>query len=248
MKTIFLSLILIISFGARSETLVMKITNPQINGNQVIFDVSADYFTNMVGMQYSILYDPAVMTYVTIQNFNLPDLTLNDFNSPTPGVLLNSWVKRSAGGVSLENGTLIYQIVFEMVNSNSGSVCFSEDPLQSEFILEYGILTAYNIIDGCHFDPFQINLTTNTEDIANRFGINIENAILNETINFTLADEQSVEFRVFDILGKQNMSFPNTIYSAGEHTLDISSSIIPGIYILTAKIHDQLLAVKVLKQ
>ena len=248
MKTIILSLILILSLSARSEGLIMKITNPQINGNQVIFDVSADNFTDMVGMQYSINYDPALMTYVTTQNFNLPDLILHDFNSPTPGVLLNVWVKRSAGGVFLKNGTVIYQIVFEMVNKSFGAVCFSENPLASEFIISSINLTSFSVVDGCHFEPFQINLTTGIEDIANRFVVQIQNVAHYQKITFSVDKGQAIEFHLFDVQGNRIASVSKTNYTGGVHTLDFNNSVIPGVYIMTANCEDQYFATKILFQ
>ena len=51
-------------------------------GDQVCVDVSVEGFMDILGMQFSINYDPADLEFVSVGNFNLTDLNANLFGTP----------------------------------------------------------------------------------------------------------------------------------------------------------------------
>ncbi|MGB4847775.1 MAG: cohesin domain-containing protein [Saprospiraceae bacterium] len=224
----------------------MKIINPQISGNQVTYDVRAENFINMISMQYTIRYDTSKLSFVAIQNMNLVDFSSQCFNANIPGLILNSWYQHGIGGVTMEESTPIYQIVFEMHNGGFGNVCFSEDPLQSEFAKSIENVISFNIVDDCHPQPFQIILgTSGTEDIALKNGLDIDPIARDQKIHFRLEHEQTLEFRLFNLDGTQLSAFSEQNYSSGENTLNPGASLVPGIYLLTTQIHQQPLSFKI---
>jgi hypothetical protein len=80
----FFLCVLLVPF-LHAQDLTLMITNSHVNSTQITYDISAVNFTNMVGVQYAIVYDPAEMAFVSLQNMNLPDLDAGDFNTNLSG-------------------------------------------------------------------------------------------------------------------------------------------------------------------
>jgi hypothetical protein len=247
MKSIFCALALLLMLSLNAQELTMGITNPQVNGNQITYDVSTGNFTEMVAMQYSITYDPDVLSFVALENLNLLALDAGDFNTNIPGSVLNVWLEPTLQGVSLDDGTVIYQIVFEMLDGEPGVVCFSEDPVVSEFIKKTIELTSFTVVDDCHSEPFQILLTISSlQDIASRYGMSIANPAHSQKISFSLEEDHALEFKLFDLAGRQLLSFARSEYQSGNNALEVGTTLLPGIYVLTTEIQNQPIAVKIL--
>jgi hypothetical protein len=226
----------------------MKIIHPQVNGNQVIYDVTTENFTELVAIQYSIAYDTNILSYVGVQNILLPDMNQSNFYNPMPGAIINVWIDLNLEGATLANGTIIYQLVFDMKQGTYGGVCFAQDPVESEFVQFDIALPYFTIVDDCHPDPFQIDLTTSTEEIADQYGLKVFMIAHSKKIDFSLSDQQALAFKLFDLSGRQVAAFPKKVFTAGEHSLAINASILPGIYILTTTIQDQPVALKIFFQ
>ncbi|MGB4850154.1 MAG: T9SS type A sorting domain-containing protein [Saprospiraceae bacterium] len=248
MKSILYIFAFLIPVGINAEDLVMKITNPQVNGNQVVYDLVTDHFTDLVSIQYTISYDTNRLIFAGIQNINLPQLTEDNFYGGIPGVITSLWYDQTLQGTSVSDGTILYQIVFNMKNGAYGGVCFSDEPLESEFARVNNVLNSYFIVDDCHADPYEVNLTTTTQEIADRFGLNVFTIARDQKIVFALTQQQSIEFHVFDLNGQRISVFPKHEYSTGQHTLNLNRSIVPGIYILTTEIDHQPAAFKIFYQ
>ena len=178
--------ILILCSGIlNAQELVMKIINPQVDGNQVTYDVVVEQFTDMISMQYTIQYDTSVLSFVALENMSVPEMDIHDFNTAITGVILNSWYHPFVLPTSLKNGTIIYQIVFEMQYGTYGTVCFSEDPLVSEFARAGEEIISFTVVDDCHTSPYQISLITSTEELA-KYGMTLNSVIRSQKISFTL--------------------------------------------------------------
>ena len=104
-------------------------------GDQVCVDVSVEGFTNVLGMQFSINYDPADLQFVSVGNFNLSDLNANLFGTPpgtNPGDITLSWLDQSLNGVTLNDGTNIFEICFTALSGGTTDVSFSGMPTSIE--------------------------------------------------------------------------------------------------------------------
>ncbi len=248
MKSILYIFAFLIPMGINAEDLVMKITNPHVSGNQVVYDVVTDHFTDLISIQYSVSYDTNKLTFAGIQNINLPQLTEDNFYGGIPGVITSLWYDPTLQGTSVSDGTILYQIAFSMKNGTYGNVCFSEKPLESEFADVDNVLTSYYIIDDCHADPFEVNLTTSTQEIADRFGLNVFTTAQDQKIVFALTQPQSIKFHVFDLNGQMISTFPKQEYTTGQHSLNLNRSLVPGIYILNTEIDHLTAAFKIFYQ
>ena len=69
----------------------------------------------MISTQFSIIYDPAALTFSSVGNFNLPNLTVNNFGTPpnvAAGITTVGWTDVSFNGINISNGTEIFEVCF----------------------------------------------------------------------------------------------------------------------------------------
>lgn len=106
--------------GKTNETVTVKIT--------------VENFTDIGGVQWTMRWDPAVLEYVSLQDFDLPELTQSAFNvtKVAQGYITTSWYNQQ--GVTKSNGTVIFTIKFKLVGADgkSSNIDFSNSPLQIE--------------------------------------------------------------------------------------------------------------------
>ncbi|WP_367391598.1 cohesin domain-containing protein [Lewinella sp. LCG006] len=105
-------------------------------GDNVCLPVTVNDFNNILGMQFSINYDPAALTFTGAQNFNaaLVGFTAGSVGNPTPGNLTFTWNDPLATGVTLPNGATIFELCFDVLTNESTTVVFSGMPTPIEII------------------------------------------------------------------------------------------------------------------
>ncbi|PHN06878.1 cohesin domain-containing protein [Flavilitoribacter nigricans] len=103
-------------------------------GTQVCMDVTVQDFTDMLGMQYTINYDPAVLQFESITNTNLTGLTAGgNFGNPSPGKITVFWFDQAVSGITLPDDTRIYSICFTVLDEAPTSITLGDDPTAIEF-------------------------------------------------------------------------------------------------------------------
>lgn len=104
-------------------------------GDQVCVSVRAEVFEDIMGIQYSLNYDPDVATLSTIEPKDLPALTIGNFGLLSPGVVTMSWIDPTLSGVSLDAGTALYELCFDIVGDlgTSTAILFGDIPTPIEF-------------------------------------------------------------------------------------------------------------------
>lgn len=111
------------TFRVASDTVEM--------GQTFCLDVSVDNFEDILGLKLSINYDPSILAFESIGAYNLKDLDARSFDLPgsgnaPPGVVELSWIDQDLQGVTLEDGTIIFQICFTAMEENTiGTVSLS---------------------------------------------------------------------------------------------------------------------------
>src|SRR5688500_16802169 len=94
MKSIIFTLLLLVPFFLHGQPVLVEITNPQVSGNQVTYDVTVDNFNEIVAYQFEIVYDPTILGFASIENINVPDLSTEDgFYTNNPGSIVNAWIE-----------------------------------------------------------------------------------------------------------------------------------------------------------
>ena len=105
-------------------------------GDQVCVGVSADNFTSLISAQFSMSYDPSVLQFASVGNFNLQDLSAGAFGTGTAGVITMSWSANTniLTGETLADGTQIFEMCFDIVGSSTTNIEFTNTPTQMEVI------------------------------------------------------------------------------------------------------------------
>jgi gliding motility-associated-like protein len=176
-------------------------------GDQVCVDVSVQNFTDIVSMQYSINFDPAVLEFDEATGFNLPGLTAASFGNPSAGNISLSWLANDpVAGQSIANGTVIFQLCFTVVGSagDVSDITFSGTPVPVEVtdvdgeitpVFGNGSVTIENIIGPNDFavilddisvesgDSFCIQMSVQnfSEMVSMQFSINYPSNLLSFT-------------------------------------------------------------------
>ncbi|MCE7923785.1 MAG: T9SS C-terminal target domain-containing protein [Haliscomenobacteraceae bacterium CHB4] len=116
-----------------------------MTGQQVSVDVSVQGFNDVLGLQFSMEWDPAVLQLDQVNNLNLANLSLASMNS-TSGKLAVCWTHDVAsGGLSVPDGTNIFSLQFTIVGTDGGvtPIAFVQTPTKFEVVdgdcLPYGL-------------------------------------------------------------------------------------------------------------
>ena len=133
MKKFYLILILAlsqyISFG--QPTFSLEDTLVQSDSNFCVSITTLD-FTDIVATSFSINWDPTVLSFQDVQNFELPDLDLSvfDLSLVSEGKLgLDGWVYLD-DGITLDEGSTIFDICFTPLTAcGSSPLDFSNTPI-----------------------------------------------------------------------------------------------------------------------
>ncbi|MBX2927398.1 MAG: BspA family leucine-rich repeat surface protein [Saprospiraceae bacterium] len=201
-------------------------------GQQVCLDVTTSNFTDIVGMQFSINYNPALLQLVSVGNLGLPDLTLaNNFGLPIPGgfgglhppgIITFAWTDPSISGVTLPDGTTIFQLCFNVIGSTDATVSFSDTPTLMEVVYaDFTIERPFNSVPGTvSFNaPTGFTLTIGSADnvsqgqqvCLNVTAQNFTNIVAMQfTINYNPAMLEFVSVGNFNLQGlaASNFGFP----------------------------------------
>ena len=119
------------TFNVSSETVANV-------GDQVCVDVSVDNFTDIVAIQFSIDYDPAMLQYVSVGNFGLPGLNENVMGLPSggtnPGDITVAWTEPTLSGVSVPDGTILFEVCFTTLATGTSNVDITGSPTSIQVI------------------------------------------------------------------------------------------------------------------
>ena len=104
-----------------SQTLTLTAsTKTAASGSEVCLDISTRDFQQIMSMQYSMKWKPALLAFKRVQKFGLPGMSAQSFgtNNASKGVLSFSWYDQNLRSISLPDGSSIYQVCFEVVGAS----------------------------------------------------------------------------------------------------------------------------------
>ena len=124
-------------------------------GSNICVDFSVDNFDNILSVQYTMHFDPAILSYTGVDGLNLPGMVSSQFgtNNAGNGIITLSWLDPDVQGVTVPDGTVIYQVCFDVVGSSGQSSSLTID----------GNPTSIEVVDG-NSDP--VGLTVNTGSVT----------------------------------------------------------------------------------
>ncbi len=96
------------------------------SGEEVCVEVAAQQFVNIISMQYSMKWDRKVLKFKEVRDFRLPGLSTANFgqHQTAKGVLTFSWYDQNLRGITLRDGTILYQVCFEAIGAPGSKAYF----------------------------------------------------------------------------------------------------------------------------
>ena len=130
-----------------SQSLRLSITSDEVEvGESFCLDVKVHNFSDILTTQFSIGWNPDLLQFDSLSNFNLPFLSTNNFGTPADGLsdgsLALAWIDELVSGISVNDNTTIFQICFTAKQAGLTQVFFSNNPTIIEMInLDWELLT-----------------------------------------------------------------------------------------------------------
>ncbi|MCP4120665.1 MAG: T9SS type B sorting domain-containing protein, partial [Bacteroidetes bacterium] len=109
--------------GAGGDNFKVLAGNDSVQiGEEFCIPVSVGGFTGITSMQFTMTFNPMMLELQNVGNFNLTGLTSAQIDTPgengnPPGTITIDWTDISGTGVSLPNGTTIFEVCFIAVGS-----------------------------------------------------------------------------------------------------------------------------------
>ncbi|NRA50334.1 MAG: hypothetical protein HRU12_14475, partial [Phaeodactylibacter sp.] len=133
-------------------------------GDQFCTSVKAFNFEGVVGMSFTISYNPMIFTLDDITNLttNLPGFTeAGNIGTPSPGFVTVNWFENSLTPTSLPNGEVLFDICFTATGSGiTSDIEFTSDVAAIEFS------DANEDVIPFDSDPGTITITGTTTDLT----------------------------------------------------------------------------------
>lgn len=223
----------------------------------VNYPVKVTGFDSIVGLQFVIRWDPAVFEYLTVDNFNLDDLSFGDFGTTQTldsGILRMQWeAPLPLAGVSLPDQTTIFRLRLKAIGAvNSGSTVIFTEAFPT--IFEVARVNSDSTITG--FGINQVDLTQGFGAIgytvaakepvsngADNFSIRIfPNPFYEKTqVSFDLETASEVHLAVTDAAGRTLVEKALPQLPPGQHGIEIASPLLreKGAYFLIMRTETQ---------
>ncbi len=107
-------------------------------GRVVTMPIMVAGFSNVISVQFTLLWNPAVLQYTGTGDYGLGGLASGNFGTglTNQGKLTFSWDDPTSQGVNLADGTTIFSVQFNAVGSSgtNSMVDFGDDPTQREVV------------------------------------------------------------------------------------------------------------------
>lgn len=220
-------------------------------GTSVLVDFKVKDFVDIQSMQFSVNWDPSVLQFDIVANLGaLPDYAPTSFGtfSADLGKLTTLWLDNQLLGVTLDDNTVIFSLVFTVTGEpdSFSDVSITGDPTAIEFsdfdgnvlpvIIENGMIIVFSTSSSSPNDLSYLNgsneLFTLFQNEPNPFGNQ-------SVIRFDLKSSSEVEFSVQSVDGRLIYAIIN-YFQEGENSIVLDADKLhgPGTYLYTIKINE----------
>ena len=107
-------------------------------GDNLCMNITVLDCEGILSMQYSLKWDPKLLTFQHVTDFRLAYLTDKNFgtNRTKDGILTSLWYDESLNGITLDDGDPIYQICFQLVGDagQAATIEFKDQPTPFEVV------------------------------------------------------------------------------------------------------------------
>lgn len=200
-------------------------------------DIKVTNFDSILGVQFSVNWDPLVLSFVSVENFGLEDVSLaNNFGlmHTADGKLSFLWYDTNLGGITLDAASTLFSVVFKVVGNvdETAAVAITSDPTVVEFSNTSAVLDP-------SFENFEMligplasiyNSAPELIQVENIYPNPIENK---SQVDFKLAHSTDLDFFIFDESGKMVLH-TREYFTTGSHSFFLNGEYFPasGKYLL----------------
>ena len=136
---IIIALFAFLSAKAEQPTFNISSTDA-MPGETIEVDFEVDNFIDIISVQYSVNWNPAVLEFKSLKNFNanVPGLSPSVFGTPQAlldqGKFTLAWIESSITPITIDDGSLFFTVEFEVVGTEcqTSAVEITDDPLEIE--------------------------------------------------------------------------------------------------------------------
>lgn len=201
--------------------------------NQTVsVDIQVQNWTDVAGAQWSMHWNAGILDFKEVSNFNLPGSAEGSFGTPPitdANTLTFSWFDESVQGVTLDDNSILFTVVFDVVGSAGDVTAFEFDGMPTAIELVNPNLVELDVTFASGevtVDMSNAVSTIYTADFA--LHSNSPNPFKNTTnIIFDLHKRSETLLSIYSTTGKllfeQKYNLPS-----GSHTLLLSGDIFPG--------------------
>ena len=225
---LFLSLV-----SLQAQDVVLTAMPVVAEENQTVsVDIQVQNWTDVAGAQWSMHWHAGILDFKEVINFNLPGSAEGSFGTPPvtdENTLTFSWFDESVQGVTLDDNSILFTVVFDVIGSGGDITTFEFD----------GMPTAVEIVNpsltelGVSFEEGDVTIdentavsTIHTSDFA--LHSNSPNPFKTTTyIAFDLHKKSETLLSVYSTTGKLLFEQKYDLAS-GSHTLPLSADIFPA--------------------
>jgi len=137
--------------GSSDTSLSIECVNVDPGATNVCLEVTASNFANMSAVQTAISWDPAVLTYVSLNEIILQNATVNAANAAN-GLARYIWLQGFADDpVTVADGTVLFEICFDVIGGDGTEsfVEFANDaPFNIELSTDLGVSVPFCVQKG----------------------------------------------------------------------------------------------------
>ncbi|MEM6318418.1 MAG: MopE-related protein [Bacteroidota bacterium] len=247
-------------------------------GSQVCLDAKVNNFNDLISFQFSLNWDTTILGNVQTQEYNLEGLNPSAFFTPEKGVMRVSWFDTQVVGLSAADDTAIFQVCFDVLSTSNTSTTlnFSNTPIPIEVVSGQVGEVSVKMDDGtinianCSgtlvsevMTPSISNNGTNTRlpsinttqfakvketTTTQPFAVNVFPNPTNGSVNVQLDHwpTESGQIRLFNLWGQL---LQTVVVDQQQPTtrLDLSD-LAKGVYLIEAKMGQQMVQKRVVKQ
>ncbi len=234
--------------------------NAVSTGSNKAMPVKVTNFDSIVSMQYVIRWNPAVLRYITIDSFQLPNLGLNNFNvqrALDSGFVKLQWEGPDYfPGISKPDNSAIFRLRFNVIGPDTSSTSVRFTEITNTFpVLDFEVLKVISPDSTiAAFNEHQCKLkngfvavgfTVDTEEPQGPEALRLTLApnpfSENTRAEFYLAQTADVQAIVADAAGRILFQKDMPQLPSGKHGININKAVFPakGAYFLTIRTGSQ---------
>ena len=201
-------------------------------GQTVSVNIQVQNWNSVAGAQWSMHWNPGVINFNEVTNFNLPGSAEGSFGTPPvtdANTLTFSWFDESVQGVTLDDNSVLFTVVFDVAGNEGDVTTFEFDGMPTAIEL-----VNQNLVElGVEFESGDVTVdntsavsTIHTSDFA--LHSNNPNPFKSTTnIVFDLHKKSETLLSIYSTTGKLLFEQKYDLAS-GSHTIPVSGDIFPA--------------------